>query len=128
MSITHFLHHILTMVPNRCVEQIKKVKTKYRCFIQNRALRKISFKKLHDPTEQLYKDLKILKFCDIVHLQNCIFMNQIEQNEELAKSFSELKYCGYNHNYQTRSAARKFLNIPCVKTDIMEHNLLNTTA
>ena len=32
--------------------------------IQNRALRKISFKKLHDSTAQLYKDLKFLKFCD----------------------------------------------------------------
>ena len=43
--------------------------------IQNQALRKISFKKLHDPTAQLYKDLKHLKFCDIVHLQNCLFMS-----------------------------------------------------
>ena len=33
--------------------------------IQNRALRKISFKKLHDFTAQLYKGLKLLKFCDI---------------------------------------------------------------
>ena len=59
--------------------------------IQNRALRKISFKKLHDPTAQLYKDLKLLKFCDIVHLQNCLLMNQTEQNEKLVRSFSKLK-------------------------------------
>ena len=52
-----------------------------------------------------------------VHLQNCLFMNQIEQSEKLAKSFLELKYCGYNHNYQTRSVTRKLLNIPYVKTD-----------
>ena len=44
-------------------------------------------------------------------------MNQIEQNEKLAKSFSQLKYCGYNHNYQTRSETRKLLDIPYVKTD-----------
>ena len=44
-------------------------------------------------------------------------MNQIEQNEKLAKSFSQLKYCGYNHNYQTRSGTRKLLDIPYVKTD-----------
>ena len=44
-------------------------------------------------------------------------MNQIEQNEKLAESFSELKYRGYNHNYQTRSVTRKLLNIPYVKTD-----------
>ena len=44
-------------------------------------------------------------------------MNQIEQNEKLAKSFSQLKYCGYNHNYQTMSGTRKLLDIPYVKTD-----------
>ena len=86
--------------------------------IQNRVLRKISFKKLHDPTAQLFKDLKLLKLCDIVHLRNCLFMNQIEQNEKLAKSFSESKYCDYNHNYQTRSVTRKLLDIPYVKTDV----------
>ena len=78
--------------------------------IQNRALRKISYKKLHDPTAQLYKDLKLLKFCDIVHLQNCLFMNQIKQNGNVGKRFSELKYYGYNNNYQTSSATRKLLN------------------
>ena len=36
---------------------------------------------------------------------------------KLAKSFLELKYCGYNHNYQTRSVTRKLLNTSCVKTD-----------
>ena len=30
--------------------------------IQNRALRKIRVKKLYDPTAQLYKDFKLLKF------------------------------------------------------------------
>ena len=54
---------------------------------QNQALTKISLKKLHDPTAQLYKDLKLLKFCDIAHMENCLFMNHIEQNEKLAKSF-----------------------------------------
>ena len=44
-------------------------------------------------------------------------MSQIEQNEKLAESFSALKYCSYNHNYQTRSVTRKLLNIPYVKTD-----------
>ena len=44
-------------------------------------------------------------------------MNQIEQNKKLPTSFLELKYCGYNHNYQTRSVTKKLLNIPYVKTD-----------
>ena len=90
MSIIHFLRQ------NKSQNEIQ--------VMQNRALRKISFKKLHDPTAQLYKDLKLLKFCDIFHLQNCLFMNQIEQLaknlknlkleqlEKLAKSFPEFIY------------------------------------
>ena len=41
------------------------------------------------------------------------FYNQIAQNEKIAKSFSKLKYCGDNHNYETRSATRKLLDTPC---------------
>ena len=47
-------------------------------------------------------------------------MNQIKQNEKLAKSFLELKYCGYNYNYQTRSMTRKLLDIPYIKKDAYE--------
>ena len=42
------------------------------------------------------KDLKILKFKDLLHLQNCLFVLQIEQNETLAKSFVTLNI-GNNH-------------------------------
>ena len=83
--------------------------------IQNGALRKISFKKFYDPTVQLYKDVKLLKFCDIIHLRNCLFMIQSDQNEKLAESFPELQYCGYKHNYQTRSMTKKLINIPYLK-------------
>ena len=44
--------------------------------LQNRALRKITFKKFHDPVNPLYKDLKILIFKDLFHLQNCLFVLQ----------------------------------------------------
>ena len=57
-------------------------------------------------------------------MQNCLFMNQIEQNEKIAKSFSKLKYCGDNHNYQTKSAARKLLDTPCFSTNLV-HNQPN---
>ena len=71
--------------------------------LQNQALRKITFKKFHDPVNPLYKDLKILKFKDLLHLQNCLFVLQIEQNQTFAKSFVTLKPCGDNHNYQMRA-------------------------
>ena len=96
--------------------------------IQNKALDKIRFKNTYDPTAQLQIDLKLLKFCEILYWKNCFFMNQIEQNEKLAKLFSELKYCGCNHNYYVRSVARKLLNISYVKTDACETQSTNTTA
>ena len=37
---------------------------------------KISFKKRCDSTNQLYRDLKILKFSDFFHLQNCLLLVQ----------------------------------------------------
>ena len=49
-------------------------------------------------------------------MQNCLFMNHIEENEKIAKPFSRIKYCGDNHNYQTRSATRKLLDTPCFST------------
>ena len=85
--------------------------------LQNRALRKIAFKKSNDPVSELYKDFKILKFCDLVQLQNCLFMVQLEQNEKLAKSFTELKHCGENHNYKTRAATKNLLATPFCNTD-----------
>ena len=51
--------------------------------LQNRALRKITFKKFHDPVNPLYKDLKILEFKGLLHLQNYLFVLQIEQNQTL---------------------------------------------
>ena len=85
--------------------------------LQNRALRKITFKKFHDPVNPLYKDLKILKFKDLIHLQNCLFVLQIEQNQTLAKSFVTLKHCGDNHNYQTRASTKRILDTPLYKTN-----------
>ena len=59
--------------------------TLYRLF-----MRKIPFTKRRDQTNQLYKDLKILKFSDLVHLQNFLFMEQSGQKENLAKFFVSL--------------------------------------
>ena len=71
--------------------------------LQNRALRKINFKKFHRPTKHIYKGYKILKFADILKAQNCLFMCQFEQNNALATSFPAL-HSKDKHNYQTRSA------------------------
>ena len=85
--------------------------------LQNRALRKTLFEKKQDSISQAYKKLKILKFPDLLYLQNCL-MSQIETNQRLANSFADLRHCGDNHAYLTKSKAKVLLHIPFVVTQI----------
>ena len=40
-----------------------------------------------DSVGQVYKESKTLKFTNLLYLQNCLFMPQIETNQKLANSF-----------------------------------------
>ena len=88
------LHYGAQLWGQTNTENINKIRV-----LQNRALREITFKMLHNPTNEIYKNPKILRFSDSVCIQNSLFMNQIEQNEKIAKSFSKLKYCCDNRNH-----------------------------
>ena len=88
------LHYGAQLWGQTNTENINKIRV-----LQNRALREITFKMLHNPTNEIYKNPKILRFSDSVFIQNSLFMNQIEQNEKIAKSFSKLKYCCDNRNH-----------------------------
>ena len=85
--------------------------------LQNRALRKILFKK-QDIISQVHKELEILKFPDLLYLPSCLFMSQIESNQGLSSSFVDLRQCGDNHNYLNKFKARGLLDIPFVNTQI----------
>ena len=85
--------------------------------LQNRAIRKISFKKPNEPVSGDFKEFGILKFHDAIKLQNSLFICQLEQHEQLAKPFPALKHCGDNHNYQTRSKTKRLLDFPLVNTN-----------
>ena len=84
---------------------------------QNQGLRKIAFKRFHDPVKPLYKDLKILKLKDLLHLQNSLFVLQFEQLQILEKSFVEIKHYGDNHNYQTLASTKRPLGTPLYKAN-----------
>ena len=79
--------------------------------LQNRALKKITFKKRKDSATCIYKDLKILKFRDHITQQNCLFVFSLEQNPQLLSSF-KIFHCGHTHNYSTRSANKNILDMP----------------
>ena len=78
--------------------------------LQNRAIRKICFKKPNESVSEDFKKFGILKFHDPMKL----FICQFEQDEELAKSF--LEHCDGNHNYQTRYITEKLIDTPLLNT------------
>ena len=84
--------------------------------LQDRALRKITFSKSDCDMNKLYKDLKLLKFSDILFVQNCIFMSRVE-NDQLPECFKDSFSHRRNiHNYNTRAAKSGQLEIPAVST------------
>ena len=93
-------------------QEIKEIMQK----LQNRALRKIDFKKFDHSIKHIYKDHKILKFTDILKVQNCLFMYQVEQNNALATSFPAL-HSKHKYNNQTISATRNLFDVLLAKTD-----------
>ena len=54
--------------------------------LQNHANRKICFKKHNKPVSEDFKKFGILKFPELIRLHNCLFIFQLEQDEQLAKS------------------------------------------
>ena len=55
--------------------------------IQQKAIRIMSFKPKNEPSNPLFRDLKIMKFKDILAYNNCIFVHD-QLNENLPESFS----------------------------------------
>ena len=89
--------------------------------LQNHPLRKITFKKRHDHISCVYKECKILKFPDILNLQNCLFMYKIQHRSKSSASFPAL-HAKDKHNYNTRSATHNLLDIPFTKTNMYGKN------
>ena len=51
-------------------------------WLQSKTLRKILLKKQQDFIKQYSKELEILKFSDLLYMQNYLFLPQIETNKK----------------------------------------------
>ena len=60
--------------------------------LQNRAIRKICFKKPNEAVSGDFKKFEILKFHDLIKLQNGLFICQLDQEEQLGKTYPALKH------------------------------------
>ena len=73
--IYHFLFGSHLHYGAQLWEQINTVNQKQIEILESRAVRKITFEKYFDRIDPLYRELNVLKFGDIVHLQKCLFMS-----------------------------------------------------
>ena len=70
--------------------------------IQEKPIRIMSFKSKNEPTNLLFRNLKIMKFKDILAYNNCIFVHD-QLNENLPECFSNFFMTApAQHNYNTR--------------------------
>ena len=76
----HLLHGSHLYSQSKIISQ-SKIKT-----LESKALKNF-FKKQQDSVSHKYKELKILKFLDLLLLQNCLFISQIEPKQRLANHF-----------------------------------------
>ena len=54
--------------------------------------KKTAFKNWYESADHLYKNLKIIKFQDLLRLNNCLLVCQLEQNKKLVATFPGLKH------------------------------------
>ena len=66
------------------------------------------FRSLNGTAEDLYKQCKILRFRDLVSLQNFLFMYKLEQNKKIAKTFAGLTHTSENYNCNIRSVNQNY--------------------
>ena len=84
--------------------QHRKQTTKEIEQIQEKAIRIMSFKPKNDPTNPLFRNLKIIKFKDILAYNNCISVHD-QLNENLPRSFNKsFSTAPAQHNYNTRGS------------------------
>jgi hypothetical protein len=86
--------------------------------LQDSAVRIINFAKPYDSRGQLYKNMRILKFSDNVHLQNFMFAHDSYKGN-LPSIFSDyFMLSNKQHNHQTRAATMNHTLLPRKRTTV----------
>ena len=92
--------------------------------LQNRVMRIISFSDFGANPDPIYKSLKVLKFCDFVSLQNCLFVYDF-LNQKLPTCFAEF----FTPISQKNSKMTKNVELGCLfihHSNTTKHGLSST--
>ena len=84
--------------------------------LQDKAIRIICFKDRNSDPRPLYHEKKIIRLFDLISYYNCLFIAE-HLNQNLPSSFGNyFTYLADCHNYNTRGAMKKIINVPQSKT------------
>ena len=67
-------------------------------------------------TTSLFKNYNILKFADIINVENCIFINNCFNKDSFSIFNKNFKLVSTTHSYNTRSARNGLLFVPSYNT------------
>ena len=71
------------------------------------------FKSQRNTATPYYVELGIIKFCDLVHCKNIIFLHKI-LNSNIPKSINDTYNIDFTHAYQTREFTTGLFGLPSV--------------
>ena len=77
--------------------------------LQNRAIRIMCFADYHAPVDPLYRELDLIKFKDLVHLQNTLLVHSVF-HQNLPNSLLQTFDIDFTHAYPTRACTRGLIN------------------
>ena len=113
LHVFSFEHLVLTVKLKRRNEAVKKHKSNDELSKTEHSRKQ--YLKNTKKVQILSKMYKILRFQDLLRLNNCLYLcvnSQFEQNLKLAATISGIVYSEEKHNYNTRRARKSLLNIP----------------
>ena len=96
-SILTYGAQIWSQIHNKSTNRIIK--------LQNKAIRVINFAHERQSTNELYKNSKILKLCDHIHLQNVLDAHDFVKGNLPAAFNNTFKLTQNVHNYNTRGSS-----------------------
>lgn len=113
-----FLTYGVIIWANTYVSTLKPI-----IILQKKAIRIMTFSKYDDHTSPLFKNVNILKFSDIIHYHNSLFLFKFHSNM-LPIAFQEFfVQTSTRHKYNTRLASSSSYYIPPVRTNYGKFNI-----
>ena len=113
-----YLSYAVTTWGNTYVSTLKPLTT-----LQKKAVRLITFSEFNAHSSPLFFKLEILKFTDVVFLQNALFMHDFHANVIPPVFLDFFNPVSNIHKYNTRLASKNAYYIPKIKTNYGKFNI-----